>query len=94
VAITLRDFQAFARERISEGIANPDQFRNRFKEVLDFAVANQASMDAEANAYFDNLLDAVATMFEQGLRNVADSPEKRRMRYAVCDVEPAVLDGR
>ena len=70
--------------RISKGIANPDQFRDSFKEIVDFATANEASMDAEANAYFDNLVDTVATMFEQGLKNAADSPDKRRMLRAIA----------
>ncbi len=84
LTVTLRDFQAFAQERMAQGLANPDQFRDRFKEILDFAVANEAPMDAEANAYFENLLETIATTFEQGLRNVADSPDKRRMLRAIA----------
>jgi hypothetical protein len=41
-------------------------------------------MDAEANAYFNNLLDTIATMFEHGFKNVADSPDKRRMLRAIA----------
>lgn len=84
MAITLKDFRAFAQEKMSEGIANPDQFREKFKEILDFAVANETSMDAEANAYFDNLTNTIADMFEQGLSNAPDSPEKRRMLRAIA----------
>jgi len=84
MTITLKDFQAFAQERMSEAIANPDRFRDRFKEVMDFAVANETAMDVEANAYFNNLLDTIATMFEHGLKNVADSPDKRRMLRAIA----------
>jgi len=84
MTITLTDFQAFAQERMDHAIANPEQFRDRFKEVMDFAVANETSMDAEANAYFDNLLDTVATTFEHGLKDVADSPDKRRMLRAIA----------
>jgi hypothetical protein len=84
LAITLKDFQAFAQERMSEAIANPDQFSDRFKDILDFAVANETSMDAEANAYFNNLTETIANMFEQGLSNLADSPDKRRMLRAIA----------
>jgi hypothetical protein len=84
MTITLMDFQAFAQKRMSEAIANPDQFRDRFKEIMDFAVANETAMDAEANAYFNNLLDTIAAMFEHGLKNVADSPDKRWMLRAIA----------
>jgi hypothetical protein len=87
VAITLKDFQAFAQERMSEALANPNQFRDRFMEIVDFAVANETSMDAEANAYFDNLLNTVTTMFERGVENVADSPDKRRILRAIAGVK-------
>jgi len=84
VAITLKDFQAFAQERMNEAIANPDQFRDRFKEIVDFGIANEALMDAEANAHFDNLLKIIPNMFEIGLRNVPDSPDKRKMLRAIA----------
>jgi hypothetical protein len=32
-----------------EAIANPDLLQARFKEIMDFGFANEASMDAEAN---------------------------------------------
>ena len=84
MTITLKDFQAFAEGRMSEGIANPDLLRDKFKEIMDFGFANEASMDAEANAHFDNLLKIIANMFEIGLRNVPDSPAKRRMLRAIA----------
>ena len=84
MTITLTGFQAFAQKRMSESIANPDQFRDRFTEIMNFAVANETAMDAEANAYFNNLLDTIAAMFEHGLKNVADSPDKRRMLRAIA----------
>ena len=77
--ITEKEFQAFAQERLAPAIADPTPFRDRLKEVLDFAVVNEARMDAGANACFDRLLDGVALMFEQGLAGVADSPDKRKM---------------
>lgn len=85
--ITIRDFQVFAQERVREGLANPDQFRDRFKEVLDFAVANEASMDAEANTYFENLLCTVSAMFEEATKKSPDSPDKRRMLRAIAGAE-------
>lgn len=87
MAITLKDFQAFAQERISEGIAHPEQFRDKFKEVLDFAVANESSMDAEANAYFNDLTDRIASLFERATDNLADSPDKRRMLRLIAGVK-------
>jgi hypothetical protein len=84
MTITLREFQAFAEARMSEAIANPDQFRDKFKEIMDFGIANEASMDAEANAHFDSLLKIIRKMFEIGLRNVPDSPDKRRMLRAIA----------
>jgi len=86
VAITLKDFQAFAQERISEGIAHPEQFRDKVKEVLDFAVANESSMDAEANAYFNNFMDTIASLFERGMGNLADSPDKRKVLRLIAGV--------
>jgi len=77
--ITEKEFQAFAQERLAPAIADPTLFRDRLKEVLDFAVVNEARMDAGANAYYDRLLDGVALKFEQGLAGVADSPDKRKM---------------
>jgi hypothetical protein len=87
VAITLKDFQAFAQERISEGIVLPEQFREKIKEILDFAVANESSMDPEANAYFNNFMDAVATLFERGTGKLSDSPEKRKMLRLIAGVK-------
>jgi hypothetical protein len=84
MTISLRDFQAFAEARMSEAIANPDQFRDKFKEIMDFGFANEASMDAEANAHFDGLLKIIPNMLEIGLRNVPDSPDKRRMLRAIA----------
>ncbi len=84
MSITLKDFQAFAAVRMREAIANPDQFRDKFKEIMDFGFANEASMDAEANAHFDNLLKIIPDMFELGLRNAPDSPDKRRMLRAIA----------
>jgi hypothetical protein len=84
MTITLKDFQAFAEERMSEAIANPDLLRDKFKEIMDFGIANEAAMDAEANAHFDNLLKIIPNMFEIGLRNVPDSPDKRKMLRAIA----------
>jgi len=53
-------------------------------EVLDFAVVNEARMDAAANAYYDRLLQGVAQMFEQGLAGLRDSPDKRKMLRLVA----------
>src|SRR5947207_4904704 len=64
--------------RMIEGLTVPEQLQANLKEVLNFGFANQASMDAEANAYFDKVLNGMATMYEQALAKVADSPEKRR----------------
>src|ERR1700716_160691 len=72
---------------MTEAIADPQQFHNKVKDILDFAVANETSMDGEANAHFDHLMNSIADMFEQGLVNVADSPEKRRMLRAVAGVK-------
>jgi hypothetical protein len=77
--ITEKEFQAFAQERLAPAIADPTLFRDRLKEVLDFAVVNESRMDSGANAYYDRLLDGVALTFEQGLAGVADSPDKRKM---------------
>ena len=44
--------RAFAEERMSEAIANPNWLRDKFKEITDFGVTNEAAMDAEANAHF------------------------------------------
>jgi hypothetical protein len=87
VAITLKDFQAFAQERIGEGIAHPEQFRDKFKEVFDFAVANESAMDAEANAYFNNFLDTIASLFERATSNLADTPDKRKMLRLIAGVK-------
>jgi hypothetical protein len=59
MTITLKDFQAFVQEHMGRAIANPEQFRDRFKDVMDYAVANEALMDADANTYFNNLLDTI-----------------------------------
>ena len=84
MTITLKDFQAFSEERLMEARANPDLLQAKFKEIMDFGFANGASMDAEANAHFDNLLKMISNMFEIGLRNVPDSPGKRRMLRAIA----------
>ena len=67
------------KKRFAHAIADPILFRDRLKEVLDFAVVNEARMDAGANAYYDRLLDGLALSFGQGLAGVADSPDKRKM---------------
>jgi hypothetical protein len=87
VAIALKDFQAFAQERIGEGIAHPEQLRDKVKEILDFAVANESSMDAEANAYFNNFMDTIASLFERETGKLADSPEKRKMLRLIAGVK-------
>lgn len=84
MTITLKDFQAFVQERMAQAIANPEQFRDRFKDVMDYAVANEALMDTEANAYFNNLLETIATMFESGLKDLPDSASKRQLLRAVA----------
>jgi hypothetical protein len=86
VTITLKDFQGLANERIAEGLANPQQFHEKIKDILNFAVANEASMDAEANAHFDHLIGSIADTFEQGLSSVDDGPDKRRMLRAIAGV--------
>lgn len=86
MAITLKDFQAFAQGRIIEAISHPERFRDKFKEILDFAVANESSMDAEANAYFNNFLDTIASLFERATSNLADSPDKRKMLRLIAGV--------
>jgi len=87
VAITLKDFQGFTRDRIAEAIADPQQFPNKIREILNFAVDNEAVMDAEANAHFDRVMNTFADMFERGLAEVADSPEKRRTLRAIAGVK-------
>lgn len=67
-----------------DAVATPSLFRDRLKEVLDFALANESAMDDGAKAYYDKLLDAISTMFEQGLAGIADSPDKRRMLRLVA----------
>jgi len=84
MTITLKDFQAFVQERMGHAIAHPEEFRDRFKDVMDYAVANETSMDADANAYFNDLLDTIAMMFENGLKDVADSPSKRQILRAIA----------
>ena len=80
--ITEIEFQAFAQERLTPAIVDPTLFRDRFMEVLDFAVANEGHMDAGAKSYYDRLLESMALMFEQGLAGVPDSPHKRKMLQA------------
>ena len=77
--ITEKQFQNFAQERLAAGIADPTLFRERLKEVLDFAVVNEAHMDAGANAYYDRLLEGFCLTCERGLAGIVDSPDKRRM---------------
>jgi hypothetical protein len=84
MTITLKDFQAFIEGRMGEAIANPGLQRNAFKEIMDFGFANEASMDAEAKAHFDYLLEIIPNMFELGLRNVPDSPYKRKVLRAIA----------
>lgn len=84
MTITAKDFQDFAQARLFDAIASPDLFRDRLKEVLDFAVANESSMDEGAKAYYDNLLNGIATMFEVGLAGIDDSPDKRRLLRLVA----------
>ncbi len=84
MTITLKDFQAFVEERMREAIANPDLLQAKFKEITDFGFTNETSMDAEANAHFYNLLKTIANVFEIGLSNVPDSPDKRRMLRAIA----------
>ena len=84
MTITLKDFQVFVEERMGKAIGDPDLLQAKLKEVMDFGFANEASMDSEANAYFDNLLKKVADTFEVGLRNVPDSPNKRKMLRAIA----------
>jgi len=84
MTITLKDFQAFIEGRMGEAIANPGLQRNAFKEIMDFGFANEASMDAEAKAHFDYLLEIIPNMFELGLRNVPDSPYKRQVLRAIA----------
>jgi hypothetical protein len=69
---------------MKDAIANPDLLQGKIKEIMDFGIANEASMDAEANAHFDNVLKIIPSMFEIGLRNVPDSPDKRRMLRAIA----------
>lgn len=71
MAITLKDFQAFAEARMSEAIS-PDLVPAKFKEIMDFGFANEASMDAEAKAHFDNLLKISQT--------------RLRLDYAMCRI--------
>ena len=87
MAITLKDFQAFAQEQISEGIAHPEQFRDKVTEVFDFAVANESAMDAEANAYFNNFVDTIASLFEWDTGKLADSPHKRKMLRLIAGLK-------
>jgi hypothetical protein len=84
MTITAKDFQEFAQARLIDAIVSPDLFRDRLKEVLDFAVANESAMDEGAKAYYDNLLNGLAMMFEQGLARVDDSPDKRRLLRLVA----------
>jgi hypothetical protein len=84
MTITLKDFQVFVEERMGEAISDPDLLQANLKEIMDFGFANEASMDSEAKTYFDNLLKKIADTFEVGLRNVPDSPDKRKMLRAIA----------
>ena len=86
MAITLRDFQAFAQERLREGIARREQFFDKVKEVFHFGFANESSMDAEAKAYFNNLQNTMVGLFERATGTLADSSEKRKMLRAIAGV--------
>jgi len=44
-------------------------------------------MDAEANAYFNNFMDTIASLFELGMGNLADSPDKRKMLRLIAGVK-------
>ncbi len=87
MTVTLKDFQAFAQKRIFEGVAHPEQLRDKVKEVLDFAAANESAMDAEANAYFNNFMDTIASLFERVVSSLADSPDKRKTLRLVAGVK-------
>ena len=41
-------------------------------------------MDAGAKAYLDKLYDGVATMYEEGLSKLADTPDRRKMLRLVA----------
>jgi hypothetical protein len=82
--VTLKDFQAFAQQRIADGLSNPGQFSAKLNEVFDFAVANENTMDEEANAYFDNVLTGLTDIIEHGLGKLADSSEKRKLQRLVA----------
>jgi hypothetical protein len=84
MTITIKDFETFAGERMAEAIANPDLLHAKLKEIVDFGFANQTSMDVEANAHFEKLLKRISSLFEIGLRNVPDSPDKRRILRAIA----------
>jgi hypothetical protein len=84
MTITEKDFRDFVQRRMADAVTAPDRFRDRFQEIMDFAVANESSMDDGANAYCDNLIDAFATMFEVGLAGMADGPDKRRLLRLVA----------
>lgn len=84
MTITVKEFQAFALQRLADAITTPDTFRDRMKEILDYAVENESSMDDEARASYLNLLNGISTMFEHGLAEVADSPDKRKLLRLVA----------
>lgn len=56
-------------------------------EVFDFAVANESSMDAEAQAYFKNFTERLASVFEMAMANSPDSPDKRKMLRLIAGVQ-------
>jgi hypothetical protein len=77
--ITLKDFQAFAQQRIEHGLSHPEQLSAKLQEVFEFAIANEKAMDKEANAYFDKVLSDIADRKEQELSKETDSPHKRQL---------------
>lgn len=46
--ITEKEFHEFAQMRLAAAITDATLFRERLKEVLDFAAVNEARMDAGA----------------------------------------------
>ncbi len=78
MTITQKDLQKLAEEKLRDALVTPSLLGERLKEVFDFAVANDAALDDGAKAYLDKVYDGLATAYEQGLSEVADSPDKRK----------------
>lgn len=85
--ITMKQFQEFAQQRIREGIVNPLLFSAKLKEIFDYAVANEAAMDAEANAYFDRIMNSFAEITAEAVSRLPDSSDKRKMLRAAAFVQ-------